>query len=271
MPIYILTTTKSNIHASCNRLLYFTDLIKQGLLARKQSIDLLDGLDLDFLSVGNFGNFGIGTGGDGTGSFGLDDDMLFSHHFDTVDGLGASGNATDLFRLSSGSFALSGDDLPSGLTAAALAAASFGTGNSPRGSGRDGNKTTTKGENGSRINSSRKSSDSGAADDEQRDWLRRASIDQTKSLLEGRAGAGSRDFSIGDLDDIEVDLSAYESLAASLQEKNKVRVRVILNVRVCVQHLFSFMHRFWISIDVSELFHRPAESVLLSLLHACRL
>jgi hypothetical protein len=157
--------------------------------------------------------------------------MLFSHHFDTVDGLGASGNATDLFRLSSGSFALPGDEVPSGLTASALAAASFGAGSSSRGSGRDGTKTTIKGENGSRINS-RKSSDSGA-DDEQRDWLRRASIDQTKSLLEGRAGAGSRDFSIGDLDDIEVDLSAYESLAASLQEKNKVRVGVILDVRMC--------------------------------------
>ena len=51
-------------------------MIRQGAFTRKHSIDLLDGLDLDFLNV-------EGSGGDGPGSMPMfDGDFPFEHQFD---------------------------------------------------------------------------------------------------------------------------------------------------------------------------------------------
>jgi hypothetical protein len=154
-------------------------LIQKGLLARKQSIDLLDGLDLDFLSVGSMGMDG----------FGFEDDILLGNNFGSSDAdVTEARSEMREMRLPSCSFAALAEGVDAGATAAQLAAASL------------------------------------LDDDFDRDWLRRAALDpanaNTRGSLSARSAGGRslRSLSFID-DDDEVDLSAYESLAASLELK----------------------------------------------------
>lgn len=62
-------------------------LIQRGMLSRRQSLDLLDGLDMDFLTVGYEGNSQISGGVDGcSNGFSYEDDFFFDQQFEERSG-----------------------------------------------------------------------------------------------------------------------------------------------------------------------------------------
>jgi hypothetical protein len=171
-------------------------LIKRGMLARKQSLDLLDGLDMDFLTVGY-----DGTGKGAQGSFPYQDDFFLDHSFDDRSGsmgMGIMGQDSgsscdqevdlDLFRhrrsssisnslMGDGSFDLVGGSFFDGL--------------------------------GSYILPPPSSS-------------RKHSLSLPPALTAPRSG-----FAVGMGTGGEVDMSAYQSMAASLQAQSKANGQVL--------------------------------------------
>lgn len=159
------------------------------MLARRQSLDLLDGLDMDFLTVG-YGAEGQMGGAESNG-FSYEDDFFFGQHFEEK-GLGQEeGVASDLFDPPSSSWG-----------AHSRRTSSIGT--SLGGGSFDLGGAFFEGLGGHLLPPS----------------SRRHSLSMPPAVITPRSGFISGMGSGGD-----VDMSAYQSMAASLQAQGHGQVR----------------------------------------------